>query len=115
MSEVKTSLSEISSVLTLESLNIPRSPVRSSDIPVQYSAPLSNTDDMESIISCTEKFSKEQQNVFNIILGEILPGVTAENPEAPVQLPFYHYSLGPRAYFLNALGGTGKTFTINAI
>ena len=115
LNEIRTSLYKISPVLTLEPFNIPRAPVRSYDMPFQHSAPLSNADDIKSIISCTEKFRKEQRNVFNTILGEILPGVTADNPEAPVQRPFNHYSLRPCSYFLDAPGGTEKTFTIRAV
>ena len=102
LNEIRTSLSEIIPALTLESFNLPRAPVRSYDMPFQHSAPLSNTDDMESIISCTEKFNKEQRNVLDPILGEILPGVIADNLEAPVHRPFNHYSLRPRAYYLDA-------------
>lgn len=76
--------------LTIEPVNILKAPIRSYDIPVQYSVLVYNIDDMESIFFSTEKFNKEQQNVFNKILGEILPGVKADNPEAPIE---NHYSL----------------------
>ena len=48
-------------------------------------------------------------------MSEILPGVTTENLDAPVQRPFNHKPTCSRAYFLGAPGGTGKTFTIRAI
>ena len=61
------------------------------------------------------KFNKDQRKVFNTIVGEILHGMTADNLYAPVQSPFNHQSAYSRAYFLDAPGGTGKTFTIHAI
>ena len=67
----------------------------------------SNTDYIESIVNST-KFNKEQQTVFNTILGEILPGVTTDNPEAPIQRLFNRYELRPPAYFLDAPADTGK-------
>ena len=116
MNEIQTSLSEARTALTLESLNLRRTFVRSYDIPVQYSEPRSSTDDIEYIVSCTKNFNNEQQqNVFNTILGEILPGDTFDNTGAPVQRPFEHYSQLPRAYFLDAPGCTGKTFAIRAM
>ena len=89
--------------------------VISCDIPVQYYAPLSTTDDTESIVSCTKRFDKEQQNVFKKIERDFLPRVTADNKKVPVQRPFNQYSLRPRACFLDAPGGTEKTITICAI
>ena len=99
MDETQTLLSEIIPTLTLEPLNLPISPVLSYDIPVQQSVPFSNTDDIESIVSSTKKFSEEQQNVFKVTLGKSFPEVTAGNPEAAVQRPFSHYSQRLGAYF----------------
>ena len=59
LNEIQTSLSERSPALTLESLNLPRAPFRSYKISAQYYAPLPNTDDIESIVSCPKKFNKE--------------------------------------------------------
>ena len=48
-------------------------------------------------------------------MGEILPGVTADNLHAPAEHPFNHQSACSRIYLLDAPGGTGKTFTIRTI
>ena len=69
---------------------------------------------MERILASTKTFNTGQKEVFNKIVGEILCGVTAGNPNAPVQHPFNPRSSTSRAYFLDALGVTGKTFTIRA-
>ena len=67
-----------------------------------------NTETIETIEQNIKTFIKGQTNVFNTIVGEIVPGVTAENLDAPVQRPFNHKSACSRAYFLYASGGTGK-------
>ncbi len=54
-------------------------------------------------------------NVFDTLLNEILPGVTAEDHTASFHRPFKHDCLRSRAYFLDAPGGTEKIFTIGAI
>ncbi len=115
LTEIQNSLSEISPALSLESLNLPKPPERSYHIQVENTNPVGNTQKIESIEVNTTKFNKGQNNVFNTILGAILPGVTAENLCAPFQSPFNHQSACSRAYFLDAPGRTGKTFTIHAI
>ena len=108
--EIQTSLLEISPALTLEYLNLPIAPVRSCDTPLLDSAPLSNTDDINSI-NPVQKSSTKSNRMFHLkIWGEILPGVTVDNPEAPVRCPFNHYYLRPRAYFLGAPGGREKIY-----
>ena len=74
-----------------------------------------DTKNIDSIAMNTKKFNKGQKEVFNTIVGEILLGVTAGNLHAAVQRPSNHQSTRSRTYFLDAPGGTGKTFTIRAI
>ena len=50
-----------------------------------------------------------------MIVGEILPGVTADNLHAPVRRPFNHQFASSRTYYLDAPDGTGKTLTIRTI
>ena len=45
-------------------------------------------------------------------MNEILAGVAVADPLSPVSKPFSHKCRCSRAYFLDAPGGTGKTFTI---
>ena len=66
-------------------------------------------------MASTKTFNTGQKEVFNKIVGEIFSGVTADSPYAPVQHPFNPRSSTPRANFLDAPGGIGKTFTIRAI
>ncbi len=69
----------------------------------------------EIVNSITEKRNQDQFYVANCIMNEILPGVTVDDPSAPVGRPFRDKFDRSRSFFLDALGGTGKVFTIRAI
>ena len=60
-------------------------------------------------------FNDEQRSVFNTNIEEILRGVTDKDPLSPFQSLNTFKRNSAKAYFLDALGGTGKTFTIRAI
>ena len=64
------------------------------------------TKNLDSIALNTKK--------FNTIVGEILPGLTADKIHAPVQCPFNHQCACSRTKFLDAPGSTRKTFTIRS-
>ena len=115
LNEIQNSLREISPSLSFKSLNLPVPPEHSYHIDTESTEPVPTTENIESVMSSTKNFNNEQRRVFNTIIGEILPGVTTENLSAHVKRPFNHQCACSRAYFLDAPGGTGKTFTIRAI
>ena len=67
-----------------------------------------DTKNVDSIALNTRKFKKDQKEVFNTIVREILPRVIADNLHATVQRPFNHQSACSRTYFLDAPGGRRK-------
>ena len=79
LNEIQNSLTEISPSLTLKSLNLPRPAERSYLIQPDDPKPPVVPHNIESIVSNTMKFNKDQRKVFNTIAGEILHGLTADN------------------------------------
>ena len=65
--------------------------------------------------SAMESFTEDRVLAFNAIVGEILPGVFADDPYGHVIKPFSHWSNRTWGYILDAPGGTGKTCTIRSI
>ena len=53
--------------------------------------------------------------VFNSIFSEILPGVTADFPFAPVSGTEQSNSKKSRGFFLDAPRGTGKSFVVPTV
>ncbi len=53
--------------------------------------------------------------VFDTVVGFILPGVSSSNLEAPISNHGAPLNAESRAFFLDAPGGTGKTFRTRAI
>ncbi len=53
--------------------------------------------------------------MFNAVVGEILPGVNADHPFAPVSEMGDSIRRKSRCFFLDAPGGTGKTFIMRTI
>ncbi len=53
-----------------------------------------------------------QKAVFDAVVGCVLPGVSSDNLGAPV---VYQVDTESRVCFLDAPGGTGKTFVTRAI
>ncbi len=49
------------------------------------------------------------------MVGEILPGVMADNPFGPVSEGTQNSSQKSRGFFLNTPGGTGKTIVMHTI
>ena len=56
-----------------------------------------------------------QKAVFNSIFGEILPGVTTNYQFAPASDTEQSNSKKSRGFFLEAPGGTGKTFVLRTV
>ena len=96
--------------MTLASLHLARLRKHLHYIHREDADPFVNTKRIESIMLNTKKFNIVQTNVLNTIVGETLPGVTAEKLDAPVQRPFYYKSACSRGYFLNSSDGTGKIY-----
>ena len=101
-------MTEISPSLTSESLNLPVPSVYVRHDHLENTQTAKNRQVIEMIVSNTKLFNSEQKNVFNIILGEILPVVTSENLCRPFLRPFNCRSACSRAYFLYGQEGTTK-------
>ncbi len=56
-----------------------------------------------------------QRAVFDAVVGCVLPSVSSSNLEAPVVNQGSPHSGDSRVLFLDAPGGTGKTFVTRAI
>ncbi len=108
LNEIQNSLTEISPALTLESFNLPVCPERAYDLLSDYAGELTNLQSIESIFMNPKKLNRDQKWVFNVIIGEILPEVTAQNLRASVQHQFNHKSAFSRTYFLDAPEEQGK-------
>ena len=115
LNEIQMSLYEISPFLDLETVGLPKLPPDFSSIAERTCAEVEKPNAEENVKSATESFNKDHVLAFNIIVGEILPVVSDDDPYRHVTKPFSHASNRSRGYFLDAPGGTGKTFTIRAI
>ena len=109
LNQIQNLLIEVSPALSLKSLNLPTPAERSYHIEADVQEQPLDRKNIVSIALNSEKFNKDQEEVLNTIVGEILSGVTADNLHAPVERPFNHQSACFRGYFLDAPGGTGKT------
>ena len=108
LTEIQDLLTQISPSLTLESINLPVPSVFVRHDQLENTQTAKNIQVIERIVSNAKLLNNEQKKVFNIILGETLPGVTSENLRRSVQSPFNLRSACSGAYFLDAPGGTGK-------
>ncbi len=61
------------------------------------------------------KLNAGQRAVFDAVVDCILPGVSSSNLEAPVSSQGAPQNAQSRVFFLDAPGGTGKTFVTRAI
>ncbi len=66
----------------------------------------------EEVSSAHPLFNADQKSVFNEVVGTVLPGVMADDLNAAVSRA---QSTIPKAFFLDAPAGTGKTFVTRAI
>ncbi len=74
-----------------------------------------DTEDLKSFVSIAfRSFNDEKKRVFNSIIEEILPGAPVGYLHAPITRQPEFTSRKCRVFFLDASGGTGKTFTIRA-
>ncbi len=69
----------------------------------------------EAVYIAIQSFNKGQKAVFNAVVGEILHGVTADQPFAPVSEKKGSTERKSSGTFLDAPGGTGKTFVMRTI
>lgn len=90
LNEIQNPQTEVSPELTLESLNLSKLQERPYHIQMDDTVPVVNTQRHECIELNTKNFNEEQKNILITIVGEILPGVTAENLAARIQPPFSH-------------------------
>ena len=99
LTEIQDSLTEISPSLTFESpnLSVPSDFVRHGQLENTLTAKTIQV--IELIVSNTKLLNNEQKNVFNIIMGEILPGVASESLRGSFQSLFNHRSARSRVYF----------------
>ncbi len=61
------------------------------------------------------KLNAGQRDVFDAVVGCILPGVSSSNLEAPVSNHGAPQNGESRVFFLDAPGGTGKKFVTRAV
>ncbi len=115
LTKIQDSLQDISRNLGLENVGLPKLSIDFSSINFTESFDTKEDTKCENLNSITEKLNQDQSYVVNCIMNEIPPGVTVDDPYAPVTRPFRHKFDRSRSFFLDALRGTAKTFTIRAI
>ncbi len=64
------------------------------------------------VLLAIQSFNAGQKVVFNAVVSAILPGVTADDPFAPVSKEKRSIARNSNSFFLDAPVGTGKTFAI---
>lgn len=69
----------------------------------------------QSVASAVACFNDGQKAVFNTVVASILPGVSSSDLSTPVVIQSGSSISQPRVFFLDAPGGTGKTFVTRAL
>ena len=102
--------------LTLESLSfyVPAGELQALPQPKQKNVE-SAEEQRERILLSIKSFNDDQEAVFNAVVGQILFGVTADDPFAAVCPKKPVYARKSHSFFLDAAGGTGKTFVMRTI
>ena len=116
MKEVEDVLKDINSRLSLEEFGFTRQEENMPALPkIRVESTKSEEEHREEVEIAVKNFNLNQKKVFNAVVGEILPGVTADDPFAPVGEGKRIKPWKSCSFFLDAPGGTGKTFTIRTI
>ena len=107
---------EVNPRFSVSDFGLPEPQSELPDLPELHTCKENTEEDLRQLVeSSVACFNDEQRSVFNTIVEEILPGVTDKDPFSPVQALNTFKGKSAKAYFLDAPGGTGKTFTIRAI
>ena len=112
--EVQESLKEMGN-LNMETYQLPIPP---DSLPALLEPPEAAEEEedrlRESVTSSVAQFNAGQRAVFDAVVGAVLPGVSSVDLTAPVS-PQAMAQRQDRVFFLDAPGGTGKTFVTRAI
>lgn len=114
--ELNSALIDISPRLNIESFGFAKLSDELRDLPAPKVDDGNSAEGLRVTVEhAINEFNEEQRVVFDAIVGEVLPGVNADDPLAPVDESKLSNVVKSRGYFLDSPGGTGKTFTIRTI